>query len=86
MRGIRRVIADNKRMLWIPQCFGHGFLVTSEYAEVLYKTTDYWIPEHERTLAWDDPVLAIDWPIAGVPVLSEKDAKGVQFADAEAYE
>ena len=77
--------AENKRMLWIPPCFAHGFVVTSDYAEFIYKSTDYWAPEHERTLAWDDPTLAIDWPITGDPVLSQKDAKGAPFACAEIY-
>jgi dTDP-4-dehydrorhamnose 3,5-epimerase len=77
--------AENKRMLWIPPCFAHGFVVTSDYAEFIYKSTDYWAPEHERTLAWDDPTLAIDWPITGEPALSQKDARGVPFANAETY-
>jgi len=77
--------AENKRMLWIPPCFAHGFVVTSDYAEFIYKSTDYWAPEHERTLAWDDPTLAIDWPITGEPALSQKDAKGTPFANAETY-
>jgi dTDP-4-dehydrorhamnose 3,5-epimerase len=76
---------ENKRMLWIPPGFAHGFLVTSDYAEVLYKSTDYWAPEHERTLRWDDPELAIDWPVTGEPVVSAKDATGAQFLDAETY-
>ena len=77
--------AENKRMLWIPPGFAHGFLVTSDYVEVLYKATDYWAPEHECTLAWDDPALAIDWPLSGAPILSQKDAKGALFAIAETY-
>jgi dTDP-4-dehydrorhamnose 3,5-epimerase len=77
--------AVNRRMLWIPPGFAHGFLVTGDYAEVLYKTTDYWALEHERTLAWDDPTLAIDWPMTGELVLSQKDASGTSFADAETY-
>lgn len=77
--------AQNKRMLWIPRGFAHGFVVVSEYAEVFYKATDYWAPEHERTVAWDDPTLAIDWPLGGEPTLSGKDANGASFAEAETY-
>lgn len=77
--------AENKRTLWIPSGFAHGFLVTAECAEFLYKTTDYWVAQYERTLAWDDPVLAIDWPLQGAPVLSPKDAMGVPLARAETY-
>ncbi len=77
--------AENKRVAWISPGFAHGFLVTSDYAEVLYKATDYWEPEFERTLAWDDPTLAIDWPLVGAPILSQKDANGTPFADAETY-
>jgi dTDP-4-dehydrorhamnose 3,5-epimerase len=75
----------NKRQLWIPQGFGHGFVVLSEAAEFLYKTTDYWAPEHERCIRWDDPQLAIDWRLQGPPNLSAKDAKGVSFAEAEVF-
>ena len=77
--------SSNRRMLWVPAGFAHGFLVISEYAEVLYKATDYWAPEHERTLAWDDPTLRVDWPISGQPSLSEKDAKGIHVSEAETY-
>jgi len=77
--------SSNRRMLWVPAGFAHGFLVTSEYAEVLYKATDYWAPEHERTLAWNDPQLRVDWPIAGQPLLSDKDTKGVWLSEAETY-
>jgi dTDP-4-dehydrorhamnose 3,5-epimerase len=77
--------AENKRMLWIPPGFAHGFLVTSDSAELFYKTTDYWAPEHERTLSWDDPTLAVDWPIIGSPVLSQKDASGTRFTVAETF-
>jgi dTDP-4-dehydrorhamnose 3,5-epimerase len=80
-----RLSADNRRILWIPPGFAHGFLVVSEAAEVLYKATDYYAPEHERTIAWDDPELAISWPLAGPPVLSAKDAAGTRFRDAEVY-
>jgi dTDP-4-dehydrorhamnose 3,5-epimerase len=77
-----RLSAGNRRQLWIPPGFAHGFLVLSEYAEFLYKTTDYYAPELERCILWNDPGLAIDWPLAGDPVLSEKDRAGVSFADA----
>ena len=69
--------ADNKRQLWIPPGLAHGFLVTSDSAEVLYKTTDYWAPEHERTLLWSDPTLVIAWPLTGPPILSAKDQSGL---------
>jgi len=71
--------ADNKRQLWIPPGFAHGFLVLSETAEFLYKTTDYYAPSHERCVRWDDPTLAIDWPLQGAPLVSAKDAGGVAF-------
>ena len=77
---------DNKRMLWVPPGFAHGFLVTSESADFLYKATDYYHPEHERTLLWNDPEIGIEWPHAGEPVLAAKDAAGVRLADAETYE
>jgi len=77
--------ADNKRMLWIPPGFAHGFYVTSEIAEVLYKTTDYYAPECERSLIWNDPGLAIDWPLKNRPVLSSKDDAGKQLHEAETY-
>jgi dTDP-4-dehydrorhamnose 3,5-epimerase len=80
-----RLSAENKRMLWIPPGFAHGFLVTSEWAEFLYKTTDYWVAEYERTIAWNDPDLAIDWPIQVQPILSAKDAEGLPLARAETY-
>ncbi|MFC4518882.1 dTDP-4-dehydrorhamnose 3,5-epimerase [Cupriavidus pinatubonensis] len=77
--------ADNKRQLWVPEGFAHGFVVTSDYAEFLYKTTDYWYPEHERSLLWNDPKLNIQWPIQGDPVLAAKDANGKRLADAEYF-
>jgi dTDP-4-dehydrorhamnose 3,5-epimerase len=77
--------AENKRQMWIPEGFAHGFLVLSESAEFLYKTTDYWAPEHERCIRWDDPAIGIDWPIAGAPQLSTKDAQGVLLAAAEVF-
>jgi dTDP-4-dehydrorhamnose 3,5-epimerase len=77
--------AENRRMVWVPPGFAHGFLVVSEAAEVLYKATDYYAPEHERTIAWDDPDLAIEWPLNGPPVLSAKDQAGVRFRDAQVF-
>lgn len=79
---------ENQRMLWVPPGFAHGFYVVSAVADFVYKCSDIYAPAHERTLRWDDPTLAIDWPIpAGVaPALSAKDALGVSFADAEVYE
>jgi len=77
--------ADNKRMLWIPPGFAHGFLVTSEAAEVLYKTTDYWYPDFERTLLWSDPVLGVEWPVASAPIVAAKDAAGRPLALADVY-
>jgi len=77
--------AENKRQLWVPAGFAHGFVVTSDYAEVLYKTTDYWAPEHERSIIWNDPALGIDWPLDGEPLLSAKDKAGVPLAEAEVF-
>lgn len=77
--------AENKRMLWIPQGFAHGFVVLSETAEFLYKTTDYWFPEHERSLRWNDPALAIDWKLQMSPTVSAKDALGKSLAEAELF-
>lgn len=77
--------ADNRRMAWIPPGFAHGFCVTSDSAEFLYKVTDYWHPESDKTLAWNDPDLAIPWPLSGPPLLSAKDAAGTRLADAEVY-
>lgn len=77
--------SQTQQMAWIPPGFAHGFCVLSEYAEVLYKTTDYWSPQHERTLAWDDPALAIAWPLAGPPILATKDAAGKRLAEVETY-
>lgn len=75
--------AENNRQLWVPEGFAHGFVVLSEFAEFLYKTTDYYAPEHERCIRWDDPTLAIDWPLEGSPQLSAKDQAGVSFVDAQ---
>ena len=80
-----RLSAANKKQLWIPAGFAHGFLVLSETAEFLYKTTDYWSPEHERCILWNDPELAIDWPLSVEPVVSGKDAAGTSFAAAEKF-
>jgi dTDP-4-dehydrorhamnose 3,5-epimerase len=77
--------AENRMMLWVPPGFAHGFLAISDYAEFLYKTTDYWYPEHERTLLWSDPALAIDWPLSGTPILAAKDAAGTLLAAADVY-
>lgn len=79
--------ADNKRMLWVPPGFAHGFFVTSPVAEVLYKATDYYAPQWERTIAWDDPDINIKWPLnETVPILSKKDRAGVSLKEAEVYE
>jgi dTDP-4-dehydrorhamnose 3,5-epimerase len=77
--------AENKRMAWVPPGFAHGFVVLSDYAEFLYKTTDYWSPEHERCILWNDPALAIDWPMQESPQLSAKDREGRLLADAEVF-
>ena len=77
---------ENKHMLWIPPGFAHGFRVVSENAHVLYKATDYYSPEAERTLAWNDPKLKIDWQLAGDPIVSSKDQRGTFFRDAEKFE
>ena len=80
-----RLSAENKRMMWIPAGFAHAFVVLSESADFLYKTTDYYAPEHERTIAWNDPELAIRWPLQGEAILSAKDRVGVRFRDAEVF-
>lgn len=77
--------AENKRMFWVPEGFAHGFVVLSETAEFLYKTTDYWAPEFERSIAWNDPAIGIQWPIDGEPTLSEKDQQGKTLAEAEHF-
>src|SRR5215471_7808405 len=81
-----RLSDDNKRMLWIPVGFAHGFSVLSEKAHVLYKTTDFYAPEHERTLAWNDPDLKIDWGLRGDAIVSEKDQRGTALRHAETFE
>lgn len=77
--------AENKRMLWIPEGFAHGFVVLSDTAEFLYKTTDYWFPEHECCIRWDDPTLAIDWKLKTAPMVSGKDAQGKSLSEAELF-
>ena len=80
-----RLSGENKRMLWIPVGFAHGFLVLSDKAHVLYKTTDFYAPEYERTVAWNDPQLKINWELDGEPIVSAKDQLGKAFRDAESY-
>ena len=82
-----RLSAENKRMLWVPVGFAHGFLTVSDVAEVLYKTTDYYAPAHERSLLWNDPALGIDWPLAqnGAPQLKAADMNGKTLAEAELF-
>ena len=77
--------AENKRMLWVPPGFAHGFLVVSDSAEFLYKTTDYWAPEFERTIMWNDPDIGVAWPLQGEPQLSGKDKQGKPFKEAEVF-
>ena len=78
--------AENKRQLWIPEGFAHGFYVTSSSAEFLYLTTDYYAPEHERTIAWNDPTIGISWPLSGEPLLSAKDTQGRLLAEADVFD
>lgn len=77
--------AENKRQLWVPEGFAHGFVVLSQVAEFLYKTTDYWYPEHERSIIWNDSDLDIKWPIVGLPTLAKKDAEGKLFRSVEVF-
>ncbi len=77
--------AENKRMMWVPEGFAHGFLVLSESADFLYKTTDYYAPEHERCIIWNDPGIGIQWPLAGEPLLAAKDSAGSRLMDAEVF-
>jgi dTDP-4-dehydrorhamnose 3,5-epimerase len=77
--------AENKRMFWVPEGFAHGFVVLSDTAEFLYKTTNYWAPEFERSIAWNDPALGIQWPIQGEPTLSAKDQQALSLANAEHF-
>jgi dTDP-4-dehydrorhamnose 3,5-epimerase len=81
----RFLTAENKQQLWVPPGFAHGFLVVSEVAEVLYKATDFYAPQHERSIRWDDPELNIQWPLEGEPTLSAKDQAGQSFRDAEVF-
>jgi dTDP-4-dehydrorhamnose 3,5-epimerase len=81
-----RLSIENKRMLWIPPGFAHGFRVFSEKAHVLYKATDFYAPEYERTLAWNDSDLKINWELDGEPIVSAKDQRGMAFRDAESYD
>jgi dTDP-4-dehydrorhamnose 3,5-epimerase len=78
--------AENKRQLWVPEGFAHGFIVLSDKAEFLYKTTDYYAPQHERCIRWDDAELAIDWQYTGEPLVSDKDKNGVLFSEAELFD
>jgi len=80
-----RLSAANRRMLWVPEGFAHGFVVLSDRVEFLYKTTDYYAPEHERTLLWNDPQVGVRWPIEGEPILKPKDAAGTPLAQAETF-
>jgi dTDP-4-dehydrorhamnose 3,5-epimerase len=80
-----KLSAENHRQMWVPEGFAHGFLVLSETADFLYKTTDYWYPEHERCLSWNDPRVGIQWPIEGEPVMAEKDRAGKSLSDIDAY-
>jgi dTDP-4-dehydrorhamnose 3,5-epimerase len=77
--------ADEKRMIWIPPGFAHGFLVLSDVADVLYKTTDFYAPQHERTVLWNDASIGVRWPLEGEPILADKDRKGARLAEAEVY-
>lgn len=77
--------ADNKRMVWVPKGFAHGFIVLSESAEVIYKTTEFYAPEHERTLMWNDPDVGVRWPADSTPILSSKDSAGRVLKDAEVF-
>jgi len=77
--------AENKRQMWVPEGFAHGFCVTSEYADFLYLTTDYWAPEYERCIAWNDPAIGIDWPLSGEPLLSARDMAGTALDQADQF-
>ena len=77
--------ASNRKMCWVPAGFAHGFLVVSDHAEVQYKTTDYWAPQHERCIIWNDRDLAISWPLKGEPILSQKDRTGLPLKEAESF-
>ncbi|CAE6702252.1 dTDP-4-dehydrorhamnose 3,5-epimerase [Paraburkholderia nemoris] len=77
--------AENQRQMWVPPGFAHGFVVVSESADFLYKTTDYWYAEHERSIVWNDPAIGIDWPIEGEPLVAAKDAAGKRLVDADVF-
>ncbi len=77
--------AENKHQLWVPEGFAHGFLVLSDVAEFLYKTTDYWYSEHERSILWSDPDIGIEWPIAYEPIIAKKDFDGLRITTAELF-
>ncbi|WP_439668171.1 dTDP-4-dehydrorhamnose 3,5-epimerase [Cupriavidus necator] len=77
--------AENKRQLWVPEGFAHGFVVLSEYAEFLYKTTNYYFPEYERSIVWDDPTIGIQWPFEGEPILAAKDKAGSTLVQADVF-
>lgn len=77
--------AENKRQMWVPPGFAHGFVVTSDSAEFLYKTTDYWAPEHERAILWNDPAIGVEWPLDCQPLLSGKDQKALALSEAEVF-
>jgi dTDP-4-dehydrorhamnose 3,5-epimerase len=81
-----RLSADNRRIMWVPEGFAHGFVVISDFAEVLYKTTDYWAPEHERAILWNDTDIGIVWPVSGAPTLSVKDRQAKTLRNAETFE
>lgn len=81
-----RLSAENKKCLWVPEGFGHGFVVLSDVAEFLYRTTNFYAPEHERCIIWNDPDIGIDWQIDDEPVLSAKDAQGLAFKEADVYQ
>jgi dTDP-4-dehydrorhamnose 3,5-epimerase len=77
--------ADNKKQLWVPPGYAHGFLAISEWAEIVYKVTDYYSPEHDRSIRWDDPDIGVEWPIEGDPIVSDKDASAPYLAEAEVF-
>ena len=81
----QRLSAENKKQLWIPEGFAHGFLVLTETAEVVYKTTGYYAPQYERCIIWNDPEIGIEWPVSGAPLLSGKDSKGMRLAQSEVF-
>jgi dTDP-4-dehydrorhamnose 3,5-epimerase len=78
--------SENRHTVWIPEGFAHGFLTVTEYSEVLYKTTDYWAPEHERTIAWNDRELGIQWPLQSEPIVNVKDSAGLRLSGAELFD